>query len=217
MGELKFEKIKCGTYHSLVIDKREMVYIWGRALMNLSPDKNKLRPECVIYKIIQIEDFKASKVKNIQVGYGNSLILTKENEVFGCGDNESNKAGADYQMEKYVVKNPRYVKFEIDSKKKISIEKIFCGYQSCFAISVVGDIYAWGNPRNNRLTKDFDDKTEKKPKLINIVWKIDSKKKANDDDDDENKAKKIDEREILTLLNNKLRLPEFSDLFVRLI
>ena len=78
----------------------------------------------------------------------------------------------------------------------------------------MGDIYAWGNPRNFRLTKDFDDKTELKPKLINITWKVDTNKKANDEEDDENKPKKIDEREILTLLNNKLRIPNFIDLFV---
>jgi large repetitive protein len=52
MGEIKFEKIKCGTYFSLAVDKREMGYIWGRSLMNLSLDKNKLRPEIVNLDLI---------------------------------------------------------------------------------------------------------------------------------------------------------------------
>ncbi len=47
MGELKIEKIKCGTYYTLVVDKREMPYIWGKSLLNLSLDKNKNRPELV--------------------------------------------------------------------------------------------------------------------------------------------------------------------------
>ena len=51
-AEIKFDKIKCGTYQTLAIDKREMVYIWGRALTNLSLDKNKLRPEMVSLNLI---------------------------------------------------------------------------------------------------------------------------------------------------------------------
>ena len=47
-GELKYNKVKCGTYHTLAVDLREMVYIWGRSLINLSPDKNKSRPEIVL-------------------------------------------------------------------------------------------------------------------------------------------------------------------------
>jgi alpha-tubulin suppressor-like RCC1 family protein len=49
MAEIKFEKIKCGTYFTLSIDKRDMVYIWGKSMMNLSLDKNKLRPEIVYH------------------------------------------------------------------------------------------------------------------------------------------------------------------------
>ena len=215
-GEIKFDKIKCGTYQTLAIDKRELVYIWGRALTNLSLDKNKVKPEMVRnYFYFKIEDFKVTKGKSIQVGYGNSLILNKENEVFGCGDNDCGKAGGDLQ-EKHVVKNPKYIKFENDSKIKISIEKIFCGYHSCFAISVIGEIYAWGNPRNFRLSHDFGDKVLKNPKVININWKNDSKTKKIQDDDDEDKEKdtKMQERDIFTILNSNLIVPDFLQLFV---
>jgi alpha-tubulin suppressor-like RCC1 family protein len=96
------------------------------------------------------------------------------------------------------------------------IEKIFCGYHSCYAISNVGDIYAWGNPRNNRLTRDFEDKLEKKPKQINIVWKNDTKAKQqyDDIDEEESNTKKMDEKDIMLLLNSKLRLPNVDELFV---
>jgi alpha-tubulin suppressor-like RCC1 family protein len=47
MGELKIEKIKCGTYYTLAVDRREMPYICGKALLNLSSDKNKNKLELV--------------------------------------------------------------------------------------------------------------------------------------------------------------------------
>lgn len=155
---------------------------------------------------------------NIQVGYGNSLILSKENDVFGFGDNEYYKSGADIQLEKFVIKNPKFIKFGNDPRSKTAIDKIFCGYHSCFAISNTGDIYAWGNPRNNRLTKDFEDKVEKKPKLINLVWKNDTKKEANEDNEEvDNTKNKLEEKDIMLLLNNKLRLLEFDELFVQIL
>ncbi len=137
--------------------------------------------------------------------------------MFGFGDNEFYKAGADIQLEKFVTKNPKFIKFGNDPRSKTAIDKIFCGYHSCFAISNTGDIYAWGNPRNNRLTKDFEDKVEKKPKLISIVWKNDSKVKEVNEEIDENddSKKKLEEKDIMLLLNNKLRLLEFDELFVR--
>lgn len=119
-------------------------------------------------------------------------------------------------QDKHIVKNAKLFKFENDTKSKISIEKIFCGYHSCFAISVVGDIYAWGNPRNYRLTQDYGDKVLKNPKNINITWKNDGKmKKIQDDDEEDNeKEKKFDERDILNLLNSKNKVTTFAQLFV---
>lgn len=143
------------------------------------------------------------------------MILNKINEVFACGDNECGKSGADLS-EKHVVKNPKDIKFENDTKGKVSIEKIFCGYHSCFAISVVGDIYAWGNPRNHRLTLDYGDKVLKNPKNINVVWKNDSKSKKLNDDDDDQKLKLLDEKAIMAILNNKIKVPTFNQLFVKI-
>jgi len=49
------------------------------------------------------------------------------------------------------------------------------------------------------------------------VWKNDSKVKEVNEEIDENddSKKKLEEKDIMLLLNNKLRLLEFDELFVR--
>lgn len=48
-NDLKFKKVKCGSYQTVAIDRKGLVYIWGRGGMNLNlePTKNKTVPELV--------------------------------------------------------------------------------------------------------------------------------------------------------------------------
>lgn len=50
-NSLQYKKIKCGTHNTLAIDKKGMVYIWGRGGTNLNTEfsKHKLVPDLVIY------------------------------------------------------------------------------------------------------------------------------------------------------------------------
>lgn len=65
---LKFNKVKCGYYHTSAIDNKGKIYIWGRKKYNLSNDKDKDKPEF-------IDDFKAQVIKSIQVGNGYTVFL----------------------------------------------------------------------------------------------------------------------------------------------
>jgi alpha-tubulin suppressor-like RCC1 family protein len=50
-GDIKFEKVKCGSYHTLALDKKNMVYCWGRGGVNLNqePNNHKKIPDIVSY------------------------------------------------------------------------------------------------------------------------------------------------------------------------
>lgn len=69
-NDIKYEKVKCGNYQTVAVDKKGMVYVWGKGGYNLNqePNKHKLFPEI-------IEDFKSVRAKSISVGYGNSLVV----------------------------------------------------------------------------------------------------------------------------------------------
>jgi len=232
---VRFRKIKCGSFQTAAIDENDNFYIWGKGLLNLHPeeDKHKLSPDLV-------EFFKGDKkAKTIQCGHGNTIILTQQNEVYGIGDNKFYKTGGG--EDKYVIKNPRMISFSstqnmnkisdtINNVKTIAIFKIFANYEHCFAISSMGNIFAWGNPRLNRLTGSFEDNISKFPKPINIEW---MENKGNEEifnqneNDNENiesinndfldflkkDVSPIDDYHILTILNNNLRIISFREMY----
>lgn len=64
----KFEKVKCGYYHTCAIDSKKKIYTWGRKKYNLLSEKDKDKPE-------HIDDFKNQTIKSIQVGQGYTVFL----------------------------------------------------------------------------------------------------------------------------------------------
>lgn len=105
------------------------------------------------------------------------------------------------------------MKFENELKIKVRIYKVFCGFNHCYAVSVNGDIFGWGNPKNFRLTGDFGDFIPKAPKLLIINWKSD---KTYGESELKNDAKKpqVDERKIIEMLNQKNKMHTIPDIFV---
>jgi alpha-tubulin suppressor-like RCC1 family protein len=192
--DLKYQKVKCGQYHTLAIDKKKQVYIWGRGGINLNADssKHKLLPEIV-------EDFRASEIIGIEAGMGNSLVLTRENQVFAWGDNSDGKAGG---QNKIVAGKAQQIQFE-----KQKVVKIIAGYSHCFAITESGDIFGWGNNKCFRLTSEVQalkvGSQILPPKLLsNLVTNISKTEMVQDDRKE--KKKDVDERYIQTkLIENK--------------
>jgi alpha-tubulin suppressor-like RCC1 family protein len=216
-NDLKYRKVKCGSYQTVAIDKKGQVYIWGRGGINLNmdPTKHKKLPE-------PVEDFKSVNIKCIQAGNGNTLVLTQNMEVYGWGDNTDGKIGGEG---KTVAKSSKEIKFENESKKKVMINKIYANYSHCFAIAENGELYGWGSSKCFRLTADYGDVQEAMPKLISL---FNSKAAVNQGGgggpspmivDGENsspggKKNAIDERYILARLDDKTPVTNFKELFM---
>ena len=49
LNDVKFRKVKCGAFHTITIDRKGIVYVCGRGLMNLSSeaDLHKYKLEVV--------------------------------------------------------------------------------------------------------------------------------------------------------------------------
>jgi alpha-tubulin suppressor-like RCC1 family protein len=136
-----------------------------------------------------------------------------ERELYGFGDNEFGKAGGELH-EKYVLKNPKLIKYETDSKSKSVIEKIFCGYHHCYIITNTGELYAWGNPKNFRLTQIFGNVIVKQPKLLQIDWKNEKAGPKKSDIDENGEGSKVDDRYILYLIKGKKNNLIIKDILV---
>lgn len=138
-----------------------------------------------------------------------------EKDVYGFGDNEYMKAGGEFQ-EKYVMKNPKLIKFDSESKTNVKIDKIFCGFHHCFAVSSMGDIYGWGNPRNFRLTVEFGEVIPRNPKILSINWKSE---KSQNDPEQKNEAQKpiTDERHVIEIIRSKNKIFTIKEIFVNFV
>ncbi len=214
-NDLKYRKVKCGSYQTVAIDKKGQAYVWGRGGINLNqdPTKHKKLPEAV-------EDFKSVNIRTIQAGNGNSLVLTQTMEVFGWGDNTDGKIGGEGKV---ISKSSKEIKFENESKKKTMIHKIYANYSHCFAIAENGDLYGWGSNKCFRLTADYGDVQESIPKLISLFSSKAGNTGGGGGDgmmDAENsgggggKKNQIDERYILARLEDKTPLVNFKELFI---
>ena len=206
-NDIKYIKVKCGSNQTVAIDKKGQVYVWGRGGINLNqdPSRHKKYPEL-------IEDFKSTRIKSVQVGYGNTLILTYDKEIWGFGDNQDGKAGNN--IDKCIYKNPKLIKIENENKKLIPIGKIFAGYSHSFAMSENGEIFGFGSSQCYRLTADFGDNQLKLPKLINLFSTGTNYMINEENTIIGNKKNQIDERFILARLEDKHTIPSFKELIV---
>lgn len=155
-------KIKCGSFQSLALDTEGHAYICGKDIINLSITQCKHKDKFEI-----IDDVKGIfKGLKIACGYGNSLILNAMGQVLGFGDNTYYKAGGDHEV---VDMRPVQIPFSHDGQS-YNIIKIFAGYQTCFAINKVDEVFAWGCPWQYALTKNFGKDISRVPLMINIEW-----------------------------------------------
>jgi len=165
-NNLKFKDVKCGSYHTVAIDIRNQLYIWGKGGHNLNsdPGKHKIYPEIV-------DEFKHIKggVRKIRAGYGNTIVLTYEKEVYGWGDNTEGKVGCNSKNQ--IISTVSKLNFEDpnNSKKSNKISKIFAGYNHCFSITDKEELFAWGSSKSFRLTESYGNEQLYIPKNVSFL------------------------------------------------
>ena len=161
----RWKDISTGAYHSFGFTQDGKVYTWGeneKGQLGLGDSKIKF--------IVSPRLLKApygTKWKNIVCGEGHSLGITYDNKVYGWGDNQHSQAvfESDVKIWYYPVLlgPPSGEKWEIIDTK----------YNSSFAFTRSGNLYAWGANGKGQLglgdTKDRDSPTLVKP-VGNAKW-----------------------------------------------
>ena len=74
-NDKKFEKIKCGSYQTIALDKDGIVYCWGRGGLNLEKDLNKHTLNPVSVKIYRENTTSNIKCISIKANYGNCYVV----------------------------------------------------------------------------------------------------------------------------------------------
>ena len=117
----------------IIITKDDKVYGLGDNALYLGLGHNDAE-ECT-----EIKELSKQKIKEIFIGGGFVLALTKDNQIFGWGRNYEGQLGRGYVSEKAEILKPQKITFP--SKKIIDIS---CGSYHTLVLLENGLIYGWG-------------------------------------------------------------------------
>lgn len=85
-------KIACGSFHSIAIDCEGDIYCWGQARYGQTGTGKKIR-QCKPVKLDIEVDNERRKIKKAAGGFGHTICLTEEGEIFGWGLNVKGQVG----------------------------------------------------------------------------------------------------------------------------
>ena len=153
IGHVK--SVKCGKYHTLVLNKEGFLYSFGSGTFGVLGHGGAL--SCDSPQLIKAVSDKV--VKEIACGEAHSLLLTQHGEVYAWGRGYEGQLGIRESIETSSV--PKYV----DSFYSKHIFGISCGQRSSFAVDLEGKIYSWGEGRCGQLGHGKEREC-KRPRLV---------------------------------------------------
>ncbi|CAD7934265.1 unnamed protein product [Amoebophrya sp. A25] len=127
------------AYHTLVIDEKRDLHVWGR-------DKCVCEPmDCPLpKKFTQLGD--STKIVQIACREGHSLAITDEGEVYVWGENASHQLALPKSLGRPHVQTPEQV-----SSFPGSVELLATGPSHSLAMMKNGDVFGWGDQSCGRL------------------------------------------------------------------
>ena len=177
--------ISTGFHHSFAINNKYEVYGWGYSNkgqlgMNFCEDTYNNNIQCRITKPKKLEKLQKIKINSISCGENFSLFITKNNEIYTCGNNDKNQLGFDkyYSNSKKINCNDYIIPTQIESFCDLKVTKVSCGQNHCLAIvkdSVSNTITAWcwGDNNFGQLGLGLNIK-RRTPTLINTLLEYNS-------------------------------------------
>ncbi|KAF9182859.1 hypothetical protein BGZ51_004374 [Haplosporangium sp. Z 767] len=145
VGAKGITKVGAGSYHSFAIDKDGVTYAWG---LNTYGQCGNEDPQLEnIPSVAPIEALRSLNIVDIQGGEHHSIALTKEGELYGFGRSDSHQLGLGYTEEpgkedptshKKAIRHPTLIP-DVPPIKAISV-----GGNHTLALTMTGDVYAWG-------------------------------------------------------------------------
>jgi alpha-tubulin suppressor-like RCC1 family protein len=136
------KKISCDSDHSIVMTNSNNIYVWGSdepGQLGIELDMNMNLPQRLPWTPDQ------STIKKIICGYDRTMAVTNLGEVYVWGENYFGQLGPDRQE---VIKTPSKIIFP---NPEIKIKKVASGLKHTIALTISGEICAWGNNKRGQL------------------------------------------------------------------
>ena len=123
----------CGDVHSLILTSDGLYGAGGNSKGQLGLGFYSKKYN---YNFTKLKFFDNMEIMEIYCGLYYSIVLLKNNELYGMGDNEYYKLGIDEDISNII--NPTKIKFD---HKVLSL---YCGYKNTFILSDEGCLYFTG-------------------------------------------------------------------------
>ena len=187
--KINISKVSCGEAHSIALSTTGSVYSWGfgsngQLGLGFCEDSFELGKGLAKSRRFLPEKININGIKNIQCGKTFTLFINKENKLLGCGNNDLNQLGFNFDKnnEKRNCHDLIYPTI-IDSFSTFEVKKIACGEGHCLAIikdasfSGLQSLWSWGNNKFGQLGQGSTSKIGL-PKPMNLLMDYGSDKKG---------------------------------------
>lgn len=153
-------QISCGRSHSAVLMDNGTVFTFGGHYQGQCGLENL--DVTFIKKLTEIPSI-LGNIKQIACGFDHTLLLTSDGKVFSCG------WGADGQTGLGHFKDESSFKLVEGALKDVRIKQVSTSADCCLALSVEGEVFAWGNNEYNQLAVTSDEEQLAVPTVASLL------------------------------------------------
>ncbi|OCG37564.1 hypothetical protein A9G29_11410 [Gilliamella sp. Fer2-1] len=159
---LSITQVAAGKYHIIALDDRGDVWGWGRNLHQEATggqQKDGRKDDTYVNQPVPV--LQDQDVIEIACGRYNSFALTRSGDVYSWGRNPHGQAGTG-------TRSPKVTLTKITGFDGKKIIKIGAGYDSGYAISEDGEVFAWGDGDRGAFGEKLvgRERFQAKPKVI---------------------------------------------------
>ncbi|KAF2071803.1 hypothetical protein CYY_006887 [Polysphondylium violaceum] len=157
-----------GRRHTLAVDSEGRVHVFGVGSEHqLGTNSTKNEPSAVMLPQLLFDN---QKVVQVAAGWGHSLALTENGNIYSWGWTQGAQTGQGYSSD-----TPIPIPKRIETLGKC--KQIHSGFDHCMAISVDNDVYVWGSNEFGQLGLGHTNNQSTPTKLDNI--KVDAHTKVS--------------------------------------
>ncbi|CAD7969556.1 unnamed protein product, partial [Amoebophrya sp. A120] len=152
----KVSQLALAAYHTLVVDEKNDLYVWGR-------DRCVCEPmDCTMpKKFTQLGE--SVKIKTVACREAHSLAVTQEGEVYVWGENNSHQLGLPKSMMRLQIQMPEQL-----NSLPGTVVQLATGPSHSLGIMSNGEVYAWGDQSCGRLGLS----AIQEPRFVDVPTKV---------------------------------------------
>jgi|694.fasta_scaffold109264_1 uncharacterized repeat protein (TIGR02543 family) len=151
----KIQSLHFGANHSSAISSLGRVFIWGwnfNSRLGFNDTTNRITPT-EITSLFNLDSSSNESIQSITLGWASSFALTSIGRVFSWGENSLGQLGDGTNIPKG---SPVDItsKFLFDPNTNEKVTYLSSSYESIFALTSAGKIFAWGDNSDGKLGDD---------------------------------------------------------------